>query len=107
MDFGAGHGRLIYLIIQHILKQKQIFFPDDDFPFLFVLTDCSQAIIDWWKQSEYLNPLIEKGYLDICNYDVESTYDVRVSFSLLFSSIFNTHAVHSHLKAFLIPHSSS
>lgn len=92
MDFGAGHGRLSYLIIQHILKQKQIFFPEDEFPFLFVLTDCSQAIIDWWKTNDYLKPFIEKGYLDMCYYDVESTHEVGVSLSLSSSSIFNTPA---------------
>lgn len=77
-DFGAGQGKLTYLIISHILKQKQIWFSEDEFPFLFIMTDCSQSIINSWKQNEYLKPFIEKGYIDMCCYDVEQTKDVRI-----------------------------
>ena len=77
IDFGAGHGRLTYLIISNLLRQKDLWPKEiEEFPFLFVMTDCSQAIIDWWKSSDYFKEYISKGYVDVCLYDCEKSQNV-------------------------------
>lgn len=76
LDFGAGHGRLCYLMIHHLLKQRHLWPDQEECPFQFVMTDCSQKIINWWKRNEYLKPYMDQGYLDVCLYDVETMGNV-------------------------------
>lgn len=76
LDVGAGHGRLGYLIIHYLLQQQHLWPNPNECPFLYVMTDCSQKIIDWWKKNEFLKSFMEKGYLDVSLYDVEKEGDV-------------------------------
>ena len=72
VEFGAGIGKLGYLVIKELLASRD-FFPkkfigvggkDRRIPFQYVLTDCSQKTADYWLTQPQLAPLFEMGVLD-------------------------------------------
>lgn len=44
----------------------------------YVMTECSQHMIKWWKQNEFLLPFLDQHLLDIAFYDSENPQNVRV-----------------------------
>ena len=72
IEFGAGIGKLGYLVLQELLASRD-FFPErcgDRVPFTYVLSDCSQKTIDYWSKHPQLQPLFELGVLDTALIDV-------------------------------------
>ena len=66
VEFGAGIGKLGYLVIKELLNARD-FFPQtcgERIPFRYVLTDCAQKTIDFWHNHPQLQPLFELGVLD-------------------------------------------
>ena len=72
IEFGAGIGKLGYLIIKELLN-KRAFFPEmcgDNIPFRYVLTDCASKTIDFWNNHPQFQPLFEMGVLETALVDV-------------------------------------
>ena len=71
LDIGAGHGRFCYLLLNELFSKRDLWPDSKECPFLYVMTDCSQKIIEWWKTNLFFKEYIKNGVLDFAYYDVE------------------------------------
>eukprot|EP00501_MAST-03F_sp_TOSAG23-6_P002213 GSMAST32.ASY1.ANO1.2313.1 assembled CDS len=81
IEIGAGHGKLGFLILQKLIEFEDHTSNDDhtntttyrkNVPFVYVLTDFSEKILNVWMKKKQLQKFIEKGILDFAIFDAES-----------------------------------
>ncbi|WP_411991492.1 hypothetical protein [Agarivorans sp. DSG3-1] len=80
LELGAGHGRLCY----HFFKHFEKFYNNSAMPlppFCYVLSDFTETNLDFWRGHPRLQPYYDKGWLDYCLYDVESTTNLNLQYS--------------------------
>jgi hypothetical protein len=64
LELGAGSGKFAYLFLKELLLQLK-----DRTSFCYILSDIAEKNIAYWKSHPLLQPFIEKGVLDIAEYD--------------------------------------
>jgi SAM-dependent MidA family methyltransferase len=70
LELGAGHGRLCY----HFFKHFETFYEQSAFPlppFCYVLSDFTEANLEFWQDHPRLQPYISKGWLDFALFDAQ------------------------------------
>jgi hypothetical protein len=75
LELGAGHGRLCYHFFKHFEKyyeESAIVLP----PFVYILSDFTEANLDFWKEQSRLRPYIAKGWLDFALFDAEKSSEI-------------------------------
>jgi tetratricopeptide (TPR) repeat protein len=74
VELGAGSGRFGFRFIKqlaHLLKGR-------DVHFIYVMTDVSPTLIDFWQNHQSLRPLREAGQLDFAYFDAIKLGDIEL-----------------------------
>lgn len=105
VELGGGHGRFAFLLLKKLLRLRE-FFPQVDvccfghtltldrcclcaacvlpvqsqraWPFKYVLTDFSEANIQFWREHHCFKPFIQAGLLDFALFDAESDHELTL-----------------------------
>lgn len=72
LELGAGHGRLGYLIIQHLVRMQDLWPDTDCLPFVYVFSDFSADILRWWKSHPMISEIISTGVMEMALIDLEN-----------------------------------
>jgi tetratricopeptide (TPR) repeat protein len=78
IELGSGSGRFAY----HFLKKFLGFYPSSvlkDGPFKYVMTDCSERNVEFWREHRSLKPLVEEGALDFALFDGERDEELKLA----------------------------
>lgn len=73
LEAGAGSGRFAYRCL-HFLHSAG----DLPCPVIYVLTDFTESLLDFWRQHPRLKGFVEQGYLDFARYDSASDAPIRL-----------------------------
>jgi tetratricopeptide (TPR) repeat protein len=67
LELGAGSGRFAHFFLHHIKQALSELSVSQ--PFRYVMTDISEANINFWRQHEKLAPFVTSGELDFAYFD--------------------------------------
>lgn len=76
VEIGAGHGKMGFLILKHLLRLRE-FWPAPG-AFRYVLTDCCQQSLDFWKSHPALQTFLKSGLCDYALFDAEVDTEIRL-----------------------------
>lgn len=97
IEIGAGSGKLGYLLLEKLIEVKE-FYPTEQsdssnnnkqYPFVYVMTEVSPEMIDFYQKHPRLSPLLEQGVLDIAIFDSEKDTEISLIHSKRTLSISN------------------
>ena len=77
VELGAGHGRLCY----HFLKHFEKYYKNTSLPLppvCYILSDFTEANLEFWKTHPRLQPYIEKGLVDFALFNAVSDSVIRL-----------------------------
>lgn len=80
VELGAGAGRFGFLfatIFERLLAAS----PLADLPWTYVLTDFTEAQLDHYAAHPLLQPLLQRGRLDVAHFDAAAPADLRLRYS--------------------------
>lgn len=80
LELGAGHGRLCYHFFKHFEKYAEntsLQLP----PVCYVLSDFTEASLEFWKTHPRLQPYLQKGWLDFSLFDAASDSTIKLECS--------------------------
>ncbi|PHQ68900.1 MAG: hypothetical protein COB93_09465 [Sneathiella sp.] len=69
IELGAGSGRFAYRFLKHFFSKEQIALRKK-MDIVYLMTDISDANIDFWRNHSELKPFIDQGVLDFAYFDV-------------------------------------
>ena len=79
VELGAGHGRLSFLVLSHLLELFSSSSPTDPPPpFLYVATDSSPSLLSFLRHHPSLQPFIQRGLFDVAHFDCERPQPLRL-----------------------------
>jgi hypothetical protein len=70
VELGAGHGKLSFLILKHLVSLRE-FWPASNC-FRYVMTDFAPSTIEFWKTQSNLAPYFDDGLLDYALFDCDA-----------------------------------
>ena len=79
VELGAGHGRLSFLVLSHLLELLSASSPSSPPPpFLYVVTDSSPSLLSFLRHHPSLQPFVQRGLLDVAHFDCENPQPLRL-----------------------------
>ncbi len=79
VELGAGTGQLCFHILQYFSRYLAPG-PDSIPPFCYVLTDISQATLDFWQTHPRLQQYFRLGLLDVARFDAEKDDSIYLTY---------------------------
>lgn len=79
IELGAGTGQLCFHILQYFNRYLADS-PDSIPPFCYVLTDISQATLDFWQTHPRLQKYFRSGMLDVALFDAEKDNSLYLTY---------------------------
>jgi tetratricopeptide (TPR) repeat protein len=78
LELGAGSGRFGYRFIKHFSRLVEHSSLPRPASFVYVMTDVSHSMIDYWQAHPSLRPLVESGALDFAVFDAAQPAEIRL-----------------------------
>jgi tetratricopeptide (TPR) repeat protein len=78
IELGAGSGRFGFRLIKHLsrlLEQCSL----QHRSFVYVMTDVSTSMVEYWQKHPSLRPLVESGVLDFTVFDAVHPAEIRLN----------------------------
>ncbi len=66
VEIGAGHAKMAFLTLHMLVKMRE-FFPNAR-PFKYIITDFTQANVDFWDKHPPLQKYFDAGLLDMAKF---------------------------------------
>jgi tetratricopeptide (TPR) repeat protein len=80
MEMGTGSGQFSFYCLKRLIElQKKLGLTD--IKITYVMTDFTQANVDFWKQHPNFAPYLKAGQLDFAIYDLEATTEIKLQHS--------------------------
>ena len=80
LELGAGSGRFAYGFLKHFFSREELAIAKKR-NVVYVMTEVSEAAIDFWQRHPQLQPFIDQGVLDFAYLDVLKDDPVRLLIS--------------------------
>ncbi len=71
LELGAGSGRFGFRFLKAFSRQLEAQ-PDVHQSFVYVMTDASPAVLQFWQDNPRLRPFVDAGILDFAQFDVQA-----------------------------------
>ncbi|KAK8789859.1 hypothetical protein WA158_006639 [Blastocystis sp. Blastoise] len=71
LEIGSGHGKLGFLIIKHLLSLKSFWPKHVEKPFVYVISDFTDKLVNFCHNHKSLKEFIDQGILDFALFDAE------------------------------------
>lgn len=89
LELGAGSGVFSFYLMKRLFELKTIF-SESDVSFGYIMTDCIEKNIEFWRTHPAFGDYINRGFLDFAVYDLNKDQEIKlVNSGDVFSS--NTH----------------
>jgi tetratricopeptide (TPR) repeat protein len=80
VELGAGSGRLGFRFLKAFTKLLQGQ-PDVHQSFVYVMTDATPTVVQFWRDNPRLRPFVDAGMLDFAHFDVLEPAPLQLEFS--------------------------
>ncbi|MBV9577273.1 MAG: hypothetical protein JO057_01645, partial [Chloroflexi bacterium] len=77
LELGAGSGRFGYRFVKHLTRVLQRSSVQHT-SFVYIMTDVSRSMIDYWQAHPRLRPLVESGVVDFALFDAAHPAEIRL-----------------------------
>lgn len=79
VELGAGSGQLCFHILQYYSRYLAVG-PDPVPPLCYILTDISQATLDFWQTHPRLQKYFRSGMLDVAKFDADKDESIYLTY---------------------------
>lgn len=77
VELGCGHGRFAYHFLKkfHTLHRQSVL---RDVPYRYIMTDSTEANVEFWHTHESLQPFLDEDILDIAMFDPQHESELKL-----------------------------
>lgn len=75
LELGAGHGQLGFHLVRRLVELRRRL-GAEELPFVYVMTDFCDGIVEHWRRQPQLRELVAQGVLDFAVHDVEGDQEI-------------------------------
>lgn len=81
VEVGAGHGKLGFLILNHLAELAEFMPQGVAKPYMYVISDFTQNIVDFCKSHKRMQEHINRGVVDFALFDCEKDTELTLQLS--------------------------